>query len=1273
MNLSRCIPICFLIIGLGLPRVCANPHINEILTSNGSAIADEDGDHEDWIELHNSGDASVDLSGWGLSDNVQSPFRWRFPDGVSIGAGEFLIIWASGKDRRNPAGELHTNFSLKASGEPLSLSRPDGSLADHVPPVALPRDVSYGRKPDGAGDWFYFSEPTPGLPNGSTAYVGVSGTPRFSHAGGFHEMPFNLELTTGGSGTIYFSFDGSTPGPEYVGGHSWGYKNQYARNPGDPDGPMLWKSIESFGYADPVEIHESLTASPHEYSQINPEFTQAPVLPTGQFPGAVTVRARVHQDGMIPGPVITRTYFPAAAGDGLHELPIISITTDPRGLFGHEYGIYVAGAAADAWRTANPDALWRHIDSANFNHRGRDWERPAAIDFFGLEVGDAKYSLNAGIRIHGGWSRALRIKSLRLYARMGDMFPGTVFPSLSMRGDPENYPAGHERLILRNSGNDWQQSLYRDAMVHRLVEHLPMDGQASRAAVHYLNGEYFGLINIRERIDSRYLAGHHGGIPGDYLILTQSYLDSTHPDDEEHAITGALDFRSIMEFAEGHDLGEPANLDQVAAQVDLDNLALYYAIQVYINNRDWPQNNVKLWRSPPAGNMDAAGHHNDGRWRWFLYDTDWGFGHHGNHTSPSLARVVDLMRGTPMVSLVSESETNRLFRALVQDNPDFRNTFINMLADLMNSTFQSVRVLGKIDEMEGQIASERTRHNARWGIPTSLRPEMRSYAELRPAVMRQHVRDVFFSGEDRILRVNRQGDHGWVRVNSMMIDASLPGIEDPDQPYPWSGSYFSNVPVTLEAIPMPGYQFASWVELPGEESAMIRVTLTEDATFTAVFEEVTDPPGANLPPGVVMDIDRREVVAGRAAAVIDLETVFEDPEGDDMVFQATVEPDDLADLVVTGNTLEIHGTHAGNAVVRITADDHINTPTSTSFPLLVYPEPLALAESDFAFTTWKPDQPAGSFPPHMLFLQGEGNNDSDLTTPLTRAYEIPVHDAADPADVTFPYAATSRTRIRGLGNGGIAFINTGRGRDLGGALVALDTRGVDDGFVTWTGGTLLQNSRRYAIRLQARVGIDEPFQDVLIDGQPQEYIRETTGQQRVFAPVPMDARWLGQEYVQLLWRYYRISGTSGPRDQLSLRDIAVSTLAGPTNYDVWRLLEYPDPEDRGDAAVSGPLAESAGAPNLLRYALGARRDDPAATFLPKVDDQGFYSFAYDGRRRDVTIRVHSSRDLNDWSHVVFDSSVEMPPFIDADGVRIPVDSTGHSNRFYRLSVDQSQR
>lgn len=208
-----------------------------------------------------------------------------------------------------------------------------------------------------------------------------------------------------------------------------------------------------------------------------------------------------------------------------------------------------------------------------------------------------------------------------------------------------------------------------------------------------------------------------------------------------------------------------------------------------------------------------------------------------------------------------------------------------------------------------------------------------------------------------------------------------------------------------------------------------------------------------------------------------------------------------------------------------------------------FPAPFALASGPYAWTRWAATEPAGTYPPSMVFLQ---------TAPSAAA------DPGLPVEFTnhwrLPYDRTSRSRLNGLGEDGLAFLNTSDPQAdagyLGAAVLALDTRGVPRLQVAWRGGTVTPNPRAYALRLQYRVGATNVFADVLdAAGLPVEYQRHAlAGHTEQVGPTLLPLALANQPYVQLRWKYYWRSGSSGARDQLRLDDVMVAPypLPAPT-------------------------------------------------------------------------------------------------------------------------------
>ena len=185
--------------------------ISEFLAGNKAGLQDEDGAFSDWLEVRNTGTSAVSLGGKYLTDLATNKIQWAFP-AMTIGANAYLVVFASGKDRRIPGSNLHTNFSLKAGGEYLGLIDADGStvLSEYAPVFPLQTDDrSYGI--DSTGAIRYFSTPTPGKANG------VGDTPMAfpvtaSVNRGFYTSTFSVVLSTAQTGgQIRYTLDGSEP------------------------------------------------------------------------------------------------------------------------------------------------------------------------------------------------------------------------------------------------------------------------------------------------------------------------------------------------------------------------------------------------------------------------------------------------------------------------------------------------------------------------------------------------------------------------------------------------------------------------------------------------------------------------------------------------------------------------------------------------------------------------------------------------------------------------------------------------------------------------------------------------------------------------------------------------------------------------------------------------------------------------------------------------------------------------------------------------------
>ncbi|PKP14621.1 MAG: spore coat protein CotH, partial [Bacteroidetes bacterium HGW-Bacteroidetes-23] len=326
------------------------------------------------------------------------------------------------------------------------------------------------------------------------------------------------------------------------------------------------------------------------------------------FKGTV-VRARAYKVGALTSGIVTQTYFVSPEGGSRFEIPVISLSVDENKFFEYNNGIYVAGADFDNWRIENPDTPALFNADANYDRSGETTEQIGHFNYF--VNGNEVLNQRVGIRINGGGTRAFQHKSLRLYARSelgASTFNYPIFAN-------ENYTS-YKRLVLRNSGNDFFNTYYKDAFTHELIEKTGLDNQAYLPSVVFLNGEYWGMLNIRERLDRHYFERKYGIVEADIEILADGYVIDEGSD---------AHFQAMYSYFQNNSLVDDANLSYINTQMDVDNFRDYFITNIFIQNTDWPGWNTLFWRKKTAAYEPGAPYGNDGRWRTAIKDTDAGF------------------------------------------------------------------------------------------------------------------------------------------------------------------------------------------------------------------------------------------------------------------------------------------------------------------------------------------------------------------------------------------------------------------------------------------------------------------------------------------------------------------------------------------------------------------------------------------------------------------------------------------------------------------------
>ncbi len=601
--------------------------LNEMVSSNITQLADEDGDYPDWVELLNTSQEAINFGEYTITDDLSDTLKWQFPS-VTMAPGSYQVVFASGKDRSNPVNTWHTiidkgdsfNYLIpdheigdgwKGTGFDdqswlsgpsgfgygddddatstgvvmslfvrkeftvsniedlvqlvLHLDYDDGFIA-YINGVEVARDnlgtpgekVAYNAPAD---DYNHEAQMYQGLPpnkfeihewdnilrtgtnvlaievhNFSTSSSDLSCIPILSlglkttedHPVSTHvNLPqsylhTNFKIKAGGEAIYLFHQKELV---DSIGAVRVPSDISYGRQ---PDGGWEWRYFQNpTPFASNGEMGvETLMTDSVSFSHLGGHYNQAfdldltiPDNDTGLIyyttDGSVpdessllyeepihihadaVIRARAIVEGQLSGPVITNTYVLGRT----HSFPIVCLSTNPDNFWDYHTGIYVKGPNAEA---DNP-----HF-GANF---WQDWERPVHFEYYDKE-GNKQIDQGAGVKIFGAYSRAHPQKSLSLFARKeyGDgAFSYRFFTSK----DHDKY----EALVLRNAGNSFWDTHFRDAFMTTAMKDIGLEYQAFQPTAVYINGEYWGVLNMREKVNEHFIADNTGAKSDSVNIL----------------------------------------------------------------------------------------------------------------------------------------------------------------------------------------------------------------------------------------------------------------------------------------------------------------------------------------------------------------------------------------------------------------------------------------------------------------------------------------------------------------------------------------------------------------------------------------------------------------------------------------------------------------------------------------------------------------------------------------------------------------------------------
>lgn len=638
-------------------------NINEVMAANGSTLKDEDGEYVDWIELYYGGKNPISLEGYSLSDQKENIDLWKFPN-IVMEPDSYLIIFASGKDRAEESGALHTNFKISPAGENIYLSDSEGQLISGISAKSTELDQSYGKISDN-GAYSVLKAATPGRKNMGAIELETVKTSEieFSFQAGYYEHAIDLELlTTEKNAKIYYTLDGSIP------------------------------NENSFLYGKAVKISERTKEANRYtnkwYTPVDFGKEEAYCYNPEQQYKATVVKARLFfpENGSWSKDVWTNTYLIGAE----YTMPIVSLSVSEELLFDEWTGIYMPGKAYDDFINSDEERLQdKRFWPGNYFD---DKKVTGYLEFF--EEGKNVLERPITLRICGAASRGNAQKSFAVYAwkdgeRSTFSYPFFGEQCKNINGNTMNE---FSSLRLRAFGNDSRRSMFRDALSQKIVDELNLGIQHYQPCILLINGEYFGVYEIRENRDDLFFEEHFGIKEGN-LVKTELFRLT-----EDNANIYEKDFLELIDFVRKNDLYLEVNYEYVKSKLDVEQFVDYIIAEQYLNNIDWPKNNIIAFRSTKK-NSDSE--YEDGKWRFVLYDLDYAINYQAENNFKTLRE--------------SDSYVSILLNALL-DNPDFCDLYCLRFEEMLNQYFEPSKVLNIQEEFENEFAPEIEESLKRWNV-----------------------------------------------------------------------------------------------------------------------------------------------------------------------------------------------------------------------------------------------------------------------------------------------------------------------------------------------------------------------------------------------------------------------------------------------------------------------------------------------------------------------------------------------------------------------------
>ena len=477
----------------------------------------------------------------------------------------------------------------------------------------------------------------------------------FSHHGGFYDAPFALSLgSTDWECQIHYTTNGDTP------------------------------TAASALYESPLFLDE------RQYSTSDIFVFSVSTVFDSFVPDsvqhAIVIRAAAFDaDGQRVSEVVTQTYLIRSLGCEHHGLAVVSICADSLALFDYNTGIMVPGVNFD------PEAPGT---TGNYFQRGREWERLVNVEFY--EPNNTGINQQCGLRMHGNHGRRAPAKGMKIYAREEygkKHFKHRFFETTQLKS--------FKHLVIKPFSILWPKTGVQDYVTNRMALEMGLEAPNSRPVVLYINGEYWGIYFLQEKLDDHYLEDHFDIESEQFNVVSGNGVDNeTWIWNVEVDSGDGLSFTQLLDWLEDADLSDSANYAYVGSLIDIDNYIDYQILETFIANDDWPANNFRCWQT------------GDSQWRFAYFDGDYALLKQDFDAFGNACYVMNDKWNTG-------GRSTLLFRRLLENN-DFKLRFRNRVDELCSDRFQYENVAPYLDEVMETIRLEVPNQIDRYACPENM-------------------------------------------------------------------------------------------------------------------------------------------------------------------------------------------------------------------------------------------------------------------------------------------------------------------------------------------------------------------------------------------------------------------------------------------------------------------------------------------------------------------------------------------------------------------------